>query len=146
AGAVWSEKAEDLAWFDSKVERAQGTLWLLAPESYRIGLFQSQDFYSGHNAMQVNGVLEWIICKSKAGGAGLRSRRNYESKKGRDSRPGPQIPLPRGLNFLLRDRIRHAGGNHASWRRGRCRSQDPQHAVANCAEVSDPSDIERVWC
>ena len=44
AGAVRAKEAEDLAFFDGQMQRLQGALGPLAPESHHVGFFETEDF------------------------------------------------------------------------------------------------------
>ncbi len=48
ARAVGPQKAEDLAFLDGEIERAQGVLGPLAPEADAVGFFQTENFDGSH--------------------------------------------------------------------------------------------------
>ena len=66
ARAVGAEEAKNLSLFDREVERLQGALGPLAPESHHVGFFESEDFNCGHCPCPCccRSVSEKIITKS----------------------------------------------------------------------------------
>ena len=153
AGAVRSEEAENLAFLDRQVQRAQGMLRPLAPEAHGVGFFQTKNFDCSHGrSIEMRSTGCYLVLDKnyraivRLAGISPQGTCDYQSKRAGTRVPAPSgvVPSPRYWPNLLTTARLHTPGRSVRLRRVvRPRPRvAAQNSVRDDAEVPNASLVE----